>query len=468
MKYYLAIDIGASSGRHIIAWLSEGTIRAREVYRFPNGMDQKNGHLCWDIDALERHVIAGIRAAGEQGFIPDSVGIDTWGVDFVLLDREGQRVGDAVAYRDPRTDGMGEKLEKKLSLREHFGISGIAQQPYNTVYQMMAVLEENPEYREQIEDFLLMPEYLSYILTGRKAHEWTACTTSAMCDADKGVWSERICEAAGIPTKWLKTPIVKPGTVLGKLKDTVAAEVGFQTNVVLPACHDTGSAYMAIPAKDEYAAFLSSGTWSLLGTELTAPITGSEAMKAGFSNEGGYNGTTRFLKNIMGMWMLQCIHKETDGKYSYAEMAQMAADSKYPSYINATDERFLAPESMINEVKAALSDASAPDPDSLSDVLRAVTIGLAVCYDHSIREMSRITGKVFSSINIVGGGSANVVLNQMTADVTGLPVYAGPAEGTAIGNLAAQMIASGEVSCLATFRRMIKSSFDIQKYQPRM
>ena len=467
MKTYLAIDIGASSGRHIVAWLEGGKIETREVYRFPNGGEMKNGHLCWDIEGLERHVVAGLKTAKEQGYTPAHIGIDTWGVDFVLLDEAGKRVGEAVHYRDDRTNGMDAELEKVMPFPFHFGLCGIAKQPFNTVYQMMAVIREHPEYATNVADFLMMPEYLSYILTGKKAHEWTNCTTGALCNAESGTWSETIRAAAGIPEKWFRTPMVKPGTVLGALSPAIEAEVGYPSTVILPATHDPGSAYMAVPAKDDGAAFLSSGTWSLLGTELPAPVTSEAALTAGFTNEGGYNGTTRFLKNIMGMWMLQCIHKEIDKAHSFAEMADMAGASTYPAYIDAADNRFLAPESMLEEVKAALKDAGAPETADLADILRAVTMGLAVCYDKSIQEMSEITGKRFTSINIVGGGSANVVLNQMTADVTGLPVYAGPTEGTALGNLAAQMIADGAFADLAAFRAALPGSFEIKEYRPK-
>ena len=467
MKTYLAIDIGASSGRHIVSWLEDGKIETREVYRFPNGGEMKNGHLCWDIEGLETHVVAGLKAAKDQGYEPAYIGIDTWGVDFVLLDKEGQRVGDAVHYRDDRTNGMDAELEKVMPFPFHFGLCGIAKQPFNTVYQMMAVTKEHPEYATEVADFLMMPEYLSYILTGKKAHEWTNCTTGALCNAESGTWSETIRAAAGIPDSWFSTPMVKPGTLLGPLTDDIAAQVGYPSTVILPAPHDTGSAYMAVPAKDDGAAFLSSGTWSLFGTELPAPVTSETALNAGFTNEGGYNGTTRFLKNIMGMWMLQCIHKEIDKAHSFAEMAEMAGRSTYPAYIDAADNRFLAPDSMLEEVKAALRDAGAPEPADLADVLRAVTMGLAVCYDKSIKEMSDITGKAFTSINIVGGGSANVVLNQMTADVTGLPVYAGPTEGTALGNLAAQMIVDGAFTDLAAFRAALPGSFEIKEYLPK-
>lgn len=467
MRTYLAIDIGASSGRHIVSWVEAGAVRTREVYRFPNGFSEKNGHLCWDAEGLLGHVVAGLKAAHEQGFTPQSVGIDTWAVDYVFLDGQGNMVGDLVAYRDSRTDGADLLLEKTMTFDALYQRTGIAKQPFNTVYQMTAALREHPEYRDTVADFLLVPEYLSYRLTGKKAHEWTNASTTALCSPKERAWSREVLKAAGLPEKWFRTPLVQPGTVLGRLLPDIAAEVGFGCDVILTATHDTGSAYMAVPARDEQAVFLSSGTWSLLGKELRTPITDERARKAGFTNEGGYGGTTRFLKNIMGMWMLQCLHKETGEAHSFAEMAEMAERSTYPAYVDAADQRFLAPESMMAEVRAALREQGAPEPACLADILRAVTMGLAMCYRDAIREMEEITGQRLTSVNIVGGGSQNVVLNQMTADVTGLPVYAGPTEGTALGNLAAQMIAGGEFADLADFRKALTASFEIKTFLPR-
>jgi len=464
MKCYLAVDIGASGGRHIVGWLEDGAVRTREVYRFENEAVMQNGHLCWDAEGLYAHVTAGMKACREQGFLPVSMGIDTWAVDFALLDAQGEMVGDLIAYRDRRTEGVDRLLEKNMSFAELYRITGIAKQPFNTLYQLMAALEEHPEYREKAVDFLLVPEYLSYRLTGKRAHEWTNLSTTALMDAKTHDWSLEVRRAAGLPDHWFETPVVKPGTPLGTLRGEVKEAVGFDTTVILPATHDTGSAYMAVPAKDEHAAFLSSGTWSLLGVELIEPVTGDASRCAGFTNEGGWNYTVRFLKNIMGMWMLQCIRRETGKQHSYAEMAEMAAASDYPAWVDAADNRFLAPESMLEEVRAALRDQGAPEPRTLADVLRAVTVGLAVCYRDSIAEMSRLTGQTFTSVNIVGGGSQNITLNRLTAQWTGMPVYAGPTEGTALGNLAAQMIAGGDFADLAAFRAAISKSFDITEY----
>lgn len=467
MRCHLAVDIGASGGRHIVGWLEDGGIRTREVYRFPNGAARQGGHLCWDVEGLFRHVVEGMAACKAQGFTPETMAIDTWAVDYVLLDEQGDRLGETVAYRDERTQGMDGLLEAALPFSRHYRLTGIAKQPFNTVYQLMATLREHPEYREQAADFLLIPEYLNYRLTGCKAHEWTNVSTTALADAETHAWSTEVLQAAGLPQSWFRTPILEPGEALGGLLPQVSARAGFECKVILPASHDTGSAYMAVPARGEGAAFLSSGTWSLLGTELPEPLTGPDSLAAGFTNEGGWDHTTRYLKNIMGMWMLQCLRKETGERYTYAEMAEMAATSAYPAWIDATDNRFLAPASMLAEVKAALAEAGAPQPKTLADVLRAVTVGLAVCYRDSIREMATLTGHEFTSVNIVGGGSQNRTLNQLTADWTGLPVYAGPTEGTALGNLAAQMLACGEFTDLRQVRRALAAGGDIQAYQPQ-
>ncbi|MBQ4265522.1 MAG: rhamnulokinase [Clostridia bacterium] len=463
MKGYLAVDIGASSGRHIMAWLEGGLLKLEEVYRFPNGAEMKNGHLCWDMDALYAHVVAGMHAAKEKGFAPIAMGIDTWAVDFVLLDESDRPVGDLVAYRDSRTQGMDKALEKTYPFEQLYARTGIAKQPFNTVYQMMAVLREHPEYRETVRDFLMVPEYLAFRLTGRKMHEWTNASTTALCDARTKQWSPEVIHAAGLPAHWFAGKIHQPGAVVGSLLREIREAVGFDTDVILTATHDTGSAYLAVPARDDQAAFLSSGTWSLLGTELDAACATQESRAAGFTNEGGYGGTTRYLKNIMGLWMLQCIRKELDDAYTFAEMADMAAASDYDAYVDAADNRFLAPANMLDEVKAALREAGAPAPRNLADVLRTVNLSLAMCYRDAIDGMSRLTGKQFTSVNIVGGGSQNQLLNSLTAQMTGLSVYAGPTEGTAIGNLIVQMIAKGEFTSLQEARDTVKKSFDIKE-----
>lgn len=468
LQYHLAIDIGASGGRHILGTIDEGKLQTKEVYRFENGAKMKGDHLCWDAEALFAHVLAGLKECGKQGYRPVSIGIDTWGVDFALLDREGNLVGDIVAYRDSRTEGIDILLEKTMSFTELFQKTGIAKQPFNTLYQMIAALRDNPEYRDTVDDFLMLPEYLSYKLTGKKAHEETNLSTGALLDARTRQWCTDAIHAANLPEHWFQTPIVHAGSVLGELLTDVAQAVGFDSTVILPATHDTGSAFMAVPARDDKAVFLSSGTWSLLGTELERPQTDIVSQKTGFTNEMGYEGTIRYLKNIMGMWMLQNIRKEMGGKISYDEIASMAASSTYDYYADATDNRFFAPDSMTEAVLQALKEQGAPKPKENKDIFRAVLMTLAMCYRSSIREIEKLTGKTFTSVNIVGGGSQNITLNRLTSKVTGLPVYAGPTEGTALGNLIAQMITCGELEDLQSARFLIKESFPILKYKETM
>ena len=438
-----------------------------EIYRFANQTIERNGHLCWDVDALYQQVFIGLQKCAERGMHPVSIGIDTWGVDFMLLDAQAQPLGDMVAYRDPRTHGMDALLEEKMSMETLYHHTGIAKQPFNTLYQLMAVCKEHPQYRTAAKRMLLVPEYLSFLLTGKMANEYTNASTTALLNAITGQWDQEVIRAAELPSQLFGQAPVAAGSTLGCLRPELVEELGFDAHVLLPATHDTGSAFMAIPAKDDHAVFLSSGTWSLLGTELAHPRCDRASLVAGFTNEGGYGGKVRYLKNIMGLWMLQCIHTELNAAYRFEDMATMAAGSTYPAYIDAADNRFLAPASMLAEVQNALAEQDAPEPQGIADILRAVTVGLAKCYQKSIGQLGHLTGKLFTSINIVGGGSQNVVLNQLTADYTGLPVYAGPVEGTAIGNLAAQMIADGVLPDLQQARKMIYHSFGVKAYMPK-
>ncbi len=461
MNTYLAVDIGASTMRMILGWLEEGKIQLQEVYRTANTQQVRNGHLCWNLDELYAGIVQGLKVCKDCGRIPASMGIDTWGVDYVLLDGQDRILGDSVAYRDSRTEGMDKLLEEKLSFDRHYAITGIAKQPYNTVYQLMAQFREDPEYKKA-DSLLLVPCYLNFLLTGVKKNEYTICSTSAMLDAKTGDWSPEVLEAAGIPQSLLSEKPCAPGTVVGGLKQELVQELGFDVKVIVPAAHDTGSAFVAVPARDEEAVYLSSGTWSLLGVENAVPNTTGEALASGFTNEGGYNDKIRFLKNIMGLWILQSIHKEIDGKYSFGEMADMAAsEDSYPGRVDVNDNRFLAPKNMIGEITAALAEKGYPDP-SLSQLLSCVNHSLADCYAQAIRDLEKMVGRPFTSINIVGGGCQNRYLNTLTAKATGLPVYAGPTEGTALGNLVIQMLANREFASLQQARSAIAESFDIK------
>ncbi len=471
MKNYLAIDIGASSGRHILGTVKDGKIALEEVYRFDNGQVRRNGHDCWDIEALVASVKAGIDAALAKGPV-ESIGIDTWGVDFVLLDDKGELVGDAVAYRDARTEGADREIEAQVMLFEDlYARAGIQKAPFNTIYQLWALKKEHPEQLEKAASLLMVPEYLNYRLTGNIVHEYTDSSTSSLLDAKAKEWDFDLIDRLGLPRR-IFGKLEMPGATVGEYKGV---------KVVLPAMHDTGSAYLAVPARDDNAVYLSSGTWSLLGVENMEPITTKESCQANFTNEGGAWGRYRYLKNIMGLWMIQSIRRELNGvsyvegkagdataqalaglsdyekgrKYSFADLEGAArASSSFRTTVDVLDNRFLSPASMIGEVVSA-AGARGAAPKTVGEVMQCVYLSLAECYANQIRSLSAITGKTYTSVNIVGGGSKDTYLNSLTAAATGLEVFAGPTEGTAIGNLIVQMIVGGEFADLAEARRAI-------------
>ena len=471
MKTYLAIDIGASSGRHMLGRVEDGKIVLEEAFRFENSQVVRNGHDCWDIDALVDSVKAGIDAAMAKSQI-DSIGIDTWGVDFVLLDENGERCSDAVAYRDRRTTGADVEIERDvISFADLYARAGIQKTPFNTIYQLWALKKEHPEQLEKAARFLTVPEYINYRLTGNIVHEYTDSSTTSLIDAAKKDWDFDLIERLGLPRR-IFGKLEMPGATVGKYKGV---------KVVLPAMHDTGSAYLAVPARDDRAVYISSGTWSLLGVENDAPVTGKAALLANFTNEGGAWGRYRFLKNIMGLWMIQSIRRELNGetyvegrasdatrealaqirdyekgrRYSFADLEMSARGaSDYQVTIDVNESRFLNPDSMTGEVISAASAEGRP-PATVGELMQCVYKSLAECYADAIRNLSEITGKAYTSVNIVGGGSKDLYLNALTADATGLEVFAGPTEGTAIGNLIVQMIVAGEFKDLDEARKAI-------------
>ncbi len=462
MNTYLAVDIGASTMRMILGWVEDNRIRLQEVFRKPNVLKTRNGHLCWDLQDLYQGIVEGLKQCRAIGKIPVTMGIDTWGVDYVLLDSNDCILGDSVAYRDSRTAGMDGVLEKVLPFEAHYGICGIAKQPFNTVYQLMAQFREHPEHRKA-KAFLMVPDYLNFLLTGVKKNEYTNCSTTAMLDAAAKNWSPEILEAAGIPAHLFAEKPCAPGTVIGPLKAELACVLGFSVTVVAPATHDTGSAFLAVPARDDRAVYISSGTWSLLGVENSAAMCNTAAMASGFANEGGYGGKIRFLRNIMGLWILQCIHRETGKTNSFGEMATLAESADaYPGRIDVNDSRFLAPGNMIREITAALAESGFESP-SFPELLACVHHSLADCYANAIRNLETTVGRTFTSVNIVGGGCQNAYLNRLTAKATGLPVYAGPTEGTALGNLMVQMLEQQEFSHVQAARDAIAKSFEIEE-----
>ena len=463
--YYLAIDIGASSGRHILAHLEEGKMVLEEVHRFPNGMVEKDGENVWDVDELFAQVKLGMKKCAQMGKIPVSVGVDTWGVDFVLLDGKGERIGNAVAYRDGRTKGMDEEVYKIISEKDLYARTGIQKAIFNTIYQLMALKVKKPEQLAKAETMLLMPDYFHYMLSGVAVTEYTEATTGQMVSPGTKDWDMELIEKLGYP-KRIFQKIVTPGTVLGDLTAEVQREVGFNCKVVEPATHDTGSAVIAVPTDSDDALYISSGTWSLMGTEIMKADCSPESMANNLTNEGGYDYRFRYLKNIMGLWMIQSVKKEIGGDLGFGEICEMASKCTIPSIVDCNDDRFLAPANMTEEVRSACRETGQQVPEGLAEVASVIYNSLAQCYAQTIKQVESMTGKKYERIHIVGGGANAEYLNRLTAKATGIPVYAGPTEATAIGNVAAQMMAAGELADLKAARACVFRSFPISQYQP--
>jgi len=463
---YLAIDIGASGGRHILGSLDNGILRLEEVHRFPNGMKQKDGQLIWDVDAIFNEIITGLKKCAELNKQPFSVGIDTWGVDFVLTDSNGALVAPTVAYRDNRTDGMDLEVSRLISEPELYARAGIQKLLLNTIYQLMAIKVRTPSCLDNAAHLLMMPDYLHYKLCSVMKNEYTIASTSALLNAQSKTWDDEIISRCGFPRE-IFGEIVPAGTTLGGFSDEIKKTVGFDCSVIMPPSHDTASAFLAIPAKSERSVYISSGTWSLIGVELSTPISSEASRSANFTNEGGYDYRYRYLKNIAGLWLLQSVHKEIGGGAGYADLVAMARASDCYAIFGVNDERLAAPDSMVSAIRELCREDGQAAPESIGDFARSIFRSLAVSYAQTIGDLQALTGTVYDSVNIIGGGSLNEFLNELAATACGLPVYAGPTEGTALGNIVSQMISNGEISNLEAARKIIRHSFDIREILPQ-
>lgn len=464
LQYYLAVDIGASSGRHMIGWVDEGKIHLEEMYRFENNLVQKDGHLCWDTNHLFASIVEGMKACKAAGKIPVTMGIDTWAVDFVLLDDTGQPIGPAVGYRDSRTADMDKEVEEILSFEQLYRRTGIQKLAFNTVYQLMAVKKSHPEWLEQAKTFLMIPDYFNYLLTGVAKQEYTNATSTALVDAHTKTWDKELIEQLGFPTR-LFGRLSLPGEAVGTLTDKIKQQVGFDCTVLLPATHDTGSAFLAVPADNDTSVYISSGTWSLLGVENKEAITSPQSAKANFTNEGGYEYRFRYLKNIMGLWMIQSIRRNLNKQYSFAQLEEMAKEAEgFTARVDVNDPAFLAPDNMMEAVKEMCVKTGQPVPETIGELMQCVYSSLADCYARAVAGLEQLTGKRYTAIHIVGGGSKDGYLNALTAKATGLPVIAGPTEGTALGNLMVQMIAGGDFAHLQDARNAIGNSFELKRF----
>jgi rhamnulokinase len=466
-KPYLAFDFGAESGRAVLAHLQSGILTMEEVHRFANEPVEYGGSLHWDMARLwfeVRNALARLGAMELAG-----IGVDAWGVDYALLGERGELLQNPYHYRDRRTDGVVEEVLRKVSREEIYHATGIQFMPINTLYQLFAARNQTPKMLEAAKHLLTIPDLINYWLTGHAVCEFTNATTTQMVDPVKRTWATSLMQRLDLPAH-LPAPIVEPGSIVGTLLPNIAARTSLGgTTIIAPACHDTGSAVAAISARDG-TAFLSSGTWSLLGTELDAPVITAEALRMNFTNEGGVNGTTRLLKNVMGLWMLQGCRQSwtTRGlSYDYRELIELAArETSFRHLVDPDDESFLCPPDMLTAIDRFCSRTHQPVPQDPGAYVRAVLESLALKYRFVLRNLEHVSGKSIGQIRIIGGGSKNRLLNQLTADATGKKVLAGPAEATALGNVAIQILATGGAASLDEVRAIVDRSFPTEVFEP--
>lgn len=464
-KYYLAVDIGASSGRHILGSVENGKIVLEEVYRFENGMKKADGHLYWDHKQLFENIKAGMKKCKEIGKIPVSMGIDTWGVDYALVDEAGEVIDRMYGYRDNRTDGMDDEVYKIIPEKDLYARTGIQKAMFNTIYQLMADKIQHPETMEKAKALLFVPDLFNFMLTGVKANEYTEATTGQLISLDTKEWDYELIDTLGYK-KEIFQKVVTPGTALGNLREDIAKEVGFDLELVVPCTHDTGSAVLAVPANDDDFVYISSGTWSLLGIERMVADSSTLSYENNFTNEGGYDYRFRYLKNIMGLWIIQSVRHNLDDKYGFAEICAEAEKNKdFPTRIDVNNDCFMAPDNMIDAIQQYCRDTKQQVPETLGEIATVVYASLAECYADTIRGIEVSTGRTYSRIHVVGGGSNAGYLNELTARATGKEVHAGPGEATAIGNILAQLLKAEEFASKEEARDAVHKSFDIKIYQ---
>ena len=467
---FLAVDLGAESGRAVLGRFDGEQITLEEVHRFPNVPVRLPDGLHWDVLRIAREVKDGIAKATRNGGRIESLGVDAWGVDFALLDRDGCLISNPYHYRDPRTEGMDERAFDRMPKEEIYETTGIQFMPINTLYQLLAM--EGSPLLQAAQTLLLIPDLISYWLTGEKACEFTAASTTQLCDARSGGWARDLLEEMRFPGH-IFGEIVPPGTRLGPLLPEVAEETGAKEglHVTAVASHDTASAVVAVPAEGENFAYISSGTWSLVGVELPKPAIAPEGMHANFTNEGGFNGTTRFLKNVMGLWLLQECRRTwaREGReYSYEELTRLSqAVPDAGPLLDPDHPAFLPPGDMPGRIRRFCRETHQSPPGEPGEVVRCVLESLALKYRWVLERAEELTGRRAEVVHIVGGGVRNTLLCQLTADATRRPVRAGPVEATALGNLMVQAYARGYLGSLEEIRAAVRgSSIEVHDYRP--
>lgn len=459
MDYYLAIDIGASSGRHILCHLEDKKLVLEEVYRFSNNIVTRNGHYCWNIEYLFESILNGIKKCVKLDKIPQTMAIDTWAVDYILLDEDNHQLVDAYSYRDKSYKYGVTKVHEIISKELLYKKTGIQFQVFNTIYQLKS---HDEAVFEKGNDFLMIPDFLNYLLTGQKVNEYTNMSTTQLLNINTNELDQDLLKEINIP-KRIFQKMVMPSYKLGYFTDTIKKVVGCDIEVIVPATHDTGSAYMA--AIEEDSIILSSGTWSLLGIETEKPYIDEKCMKANFTNEGGYNYHFRFLKNIMGLWIIQEVSRNLGNRYTFSKLVYEARIDPFDGIFDVNDERFLKPDSMILEIKKYFEERNEPAPQSVGEIAYCVYNSLAHCYKEVIEDLENITNRKYRVINVIGGGCKNTLLNELIAKVTGKKVVAGPVEATALGNILSQLLAKGVIKDLKEGRKLIRQSFRIEEYK---
>jgi rhamnulokinase len=464
--HFLAFDLGAESGRAIVGRLRADILDIREIHRFLNEPVRQNGSLQWDILRLWLEMRRSLERVDAASIA--SVGVDTWGCDFALIGEDGGLVQNPYHYRDARTDGVMDAVFKRVPADEIYAITGIQFLPFNTLYQLYAACQATPKLIDAASTMLTVPDLFNYWLTGSPVAEYTNATTTQFVDARTRYWATELLSELGIPTRLLP-PVVEAGTMLGRLRTDVCGPMA-GIPVVAPACHDTGSAVASI-AGGSHRAFLSSGTWSLLGTEVSAPIITQRSRELNFTNEGGVAGTTRLLKNIAGMWLLQACRRTWAAAgqvFEYEELLSLASADRHAFRVLFDPDHpgFLHPPDMVTAIGEYCRETGQPAPDGPGGYTRAILESLAFKYRFVVDSLRELTGHTIEEIQIVGGGSRNRLLNQFTADATGCTVLAGPIEATALGNLALQMVGTGAVDSLAHARRIVERSFPVERFAP--
>lgn len=470
----LAFDLGASSGRALIGQLLNDNgqlqLRVQEIHRFPNHAIQVGHHLHWDILRLLREIKTGIRKAFQEGYEPETFGIDTWGVDFGLLDANGELIGNPYHYRDSQTEGLIEEIEELVGKDTLYEQSGLQCMPFNTIYQLFAMKKATSPKLDFAHTLLLTPDLLTYFLTGKKVCEFTMATTTQLFLPEQKAWNYELMQRLGIPRHIFLDPI-QPGQFVGSLTNQVCEEIDVPPiRAVAVGTHDTESAIAAVPALKGPFAYLVCGTWSLLGTERQHPLLSPEAMALDFSNEGGVGSTYQLLKNIMGLWILQECKREWEeqgNQITYSELVVAAQDVEaFRSLIYPDQSRFYSPSGMVEKIQNFCRETGQQVPESEGEVTRCILESLALRYRHALEQMDNLTGHYFDGLHMVGGGIQNKLLSQFTANALGRPVWAGPVEASAIGNMLMQLVALGQFNNHQEARKLVAQSFPLTTYSP--